>query len=73
MDLKIFDLKDKEVGINYPPFHPNCRTTTIPYFEPDEIDEEFGIGQVLIYKNGKLENVRVDIPYNEWANQNNIK
>ena len=36
MDLEIFDLKDKEVGVNYPPFHPNCRTTTIPYYEPDE-------------------------------------
>jgi SPP1 gp7 family putative phage head morphogenesis protein len=38
MDLQIFNYNELEVGVNYPPFHPNCRSTTIPYFEPDEID-----------------------------------
>lgn len=27
---KIFKLKDAAVGVNYPPMHPNCRSTTIP-------------------------------------------
>lgn len=27
-----YNMKDIEVGVNYPPFHPNCRTTTIPVF-----------------------------------------
>lgn len=27
---KIFKLKDVAVGVNYPPMHPNCRSTTIP-------------------------------------------
>jgi len=37
MDGKVFKLSEMEVGVNYPPFHTNCRTTTMPYFD-DEID-----------------------------------
>ena len=39
LDGLIFPISESNVGVNYPPFHPNCRCTTIPYFEPDEIDE----------------------------------
>lgn len=35
----VYEVDEAETGVNYPPFHPNCRTTTVPYFEPDEIDE----------------------------------
>ena len=38
MNGEIYDVKDIEIGVNFPPFHPNCRTNTIPYFEPDEFD-----------------------------------
>ena len=30
MDGKVFEVKDSEVGVNTPPLHPNCRSTTIP-------------------------------------------
>ena len=41
MDGYIGELKNARVGENYPPFHPNCRTTTVPYFEDtNEEDEE---------------------------------
>ena len=29
LDGKVFDLKDAKVGVNMPPLHPNCRSTTI--------------------------------------------
>lgn len=32
LDDDIFDLKDKAVGVNFPPMHPNCRSTTVAYF-----------------------------------------
>lgn len=32
-DGKHYPVDDIQVGINYPPFHPNCRTTTIKYRE----------------------------------------
>lgn len=28
LDNQIFDLDEAEVGVNYPPMHPNCRSTT---------------------------------------------
>lgn len=70
MDKQIFNLKDKEIGINYPPFHPNCRTTTIPYFEPDEIDEEFGIGSRLAKdKNGNYYEITSNLSYKQWIEE----
>ena len=70
MDGTIVPLNEKEVGINYPPFHPNCRTTTIPYFEPDEIDEKYGsIGIRLAKdKNDNYYEVSANITYKEWQN-----
>jgi SPP1 gp7 family putative phage head morphogenesis protein len=29
LDGVVFDVKDKQVGVNAPPLHPNCRSTTI--------------------------------------------
>lgn len=36
---KIFKLKDAKVGINYPPMHPHCRSTTIPVIEYEALKE----------------------------------
>ena len=33
LDERIFDVKDKREGINYPLIHPYCRCTTVPYME----------------------------------------
>lgn len=30
MNGQVFDFGTEQVGVNYPPFHPNCRTTIIP-------------------------------------------
>ena len=35
LDGKVFDMKDFEIGVTAPPFHPWCRTVTVPYFEDD--------------------------------------
>lgn len=32
LDGKIFLLSEAQEGVNYPPMHPNCRSTTIPVF-----------------------------------------
>ena len=67
MDGKHFLLSQKEVGVNYPPFHPNCRTTTIPYYEKDEIDEMYGIGTRLAKDEfGEYYKVPSDITYKKW-------
>ena len=63
MDGYIGELKNARVGENYPPFHPNCRTTTIPYIEPDEEDEE----EERIARDSEGQNYYEDgITYNQW-------
>ena len=37
----MFDSKDQQSGLNYPPAHPNYRCTICGYFPPDEIDAAF--------------------------------
>ncbi|GIO42483.1 minor capsid protein [Paenibacillus apis] len=36
MDNRIFPLSEKQVGVNYPPLHVNCRSTTVAYFDDGE-------------------------------------
>lgn len=36
LDGKVFNVKDAVPGVNYPPMHVHCRSTTIPYFEDDD-------------------------------------
>lgn len=36
MDGEVILVSQAKVGINFPPLHPNCRSTTIPYFEDYE-------------------------------------
>lgn len=41
LDGEIFFVKDAKVGVNYPPMHPNCRSTTIPVMKTaEEIERE---------------------------------
>lgn len=65
LDGKIFDRKDYQVGVTAPPFHPNCRTTTVPWF-PDDVDtgERTARG-----KDGKIGYVPQNMTYKEWYNK----
>ena len=67
MDWKVFDMKDYEVGTTAPPFHPNCRSTTIPYF-----DDEFTKDEERAARDedtGKTHYVLADMKYEEWEKQ----
>ena len=68
LDGNVYDVSEAEVGINYPPFHPNCRTTTIAHFEPDEIDEEYGTTSTRLAKDedGNYIEIPSNITYDEW-------
>lgn len=41
LDLEVFKLKEAKVGINYPPMHVSCRSTTIPYIPDDDFGTRF--------------------------------
>lgn len=63
MDGLRFPLKEYEIGVTAPPFHPNCRTTTIPYF-----DDEFTENEKRSAKgnNGKSHLVDGNLKYDDW-------
>lgn len=62
MDGRIFSLNEREVGVNYPPFHPRCRTTVVPYF-----DDEINVGERIARdKKGRVYFVPGDMTYDEW-------
>ena len=67
LDEKVFDLKDKVEGLNYPLIHPYCRCTTMPYIEglPDSSerwarDPETGKGMYVD-----------NMTYRQWAEKYN--
>lgn len=65
MDGRVFYLKDFQAGVTAPPFHPWCRTTTVPYF-----DDDFAEG-VRASRNENDEGyykVPENMTYHEWKN-----
>lgn len=60
-DGQHFPVDEIQVGINYPPFHPNCRTTTIKY------REDYG-DRTRMAKNKDGKNVKVPLgmKYEGW-------
>lgn len=63
MDGEFFDMKDYEVGVTAPPFHPNCRSCTCPHF-----DDEFTEGEQRAARgsDGKTYHVPADMKYKDW-------
>ncbi len=64
LDRKVFPIKDYKVGITAPPFHPNCRTTTIPWYD-DSIYEDENTRMARDPVTGKSVRVK-DMNYKEW-------
>ena len=66
LDGKIFDRKDYQVGVTAPPFHPNCRTVTVPWF-PDDVEDTGE--RAARGKDGKVGYVPQNMTYKEWYNK----
>ena len=63
LDGKVQDMKDFEPGVTAPPFHPWCRTTTVPYF-----DDDFG-ERAARDADGNTYYVPSNMTYKEWKEQ----
>ena len=64
LDGKVFDVNKEEVGVNSPPMHPWCRSTTVAY-----TDEETSKSMKRRARNpetGRNELVDGDMTYKEW-------
>lgn len=62
MDGRVFELSEAKVGVNYPPLHVYCRSTTIPYFE----DAAPGERAARDEPEGETYYVPGDMVYREW-------
>lgn len=62
MDGKILPRTQLEQGISEPPFHPNCRCTTVPYDE----DWDYKGQRIAKDDNGNDYYVPEDMSYEEW-------
>lgn len=69
LDNKVFDLKDRKAGVNYPPMHPNCRSKTRAYMG-EEIEKTLKrrARNPITNENDIIDN----IPYSEWAKQHGL-
>lgn len=61
LDGKDFPVSEAQVGVNYPPMHPRCRSTTIEH-DPEEASDWF--------KSGK--EMPKNMTYEEWAKETNV-
>ena len=65
LDGKIIALKDAEVGVTVPVFHPRCRCTTVPFF-----DDMKSVGKrVARGEDGDQYFVPPDTTYAQWAKE----
>ncbi|MGP1567508.1 MAG: minor capsid protein [Peptoanaerobacter stomatis] len=62
LDKKVFYVKDKQVGVNCNPMHPNCRSTTIPYFS------DMQGSRAARGVDGKTYSVDRNMSYRDWYN-----
>lgn len=64
LDGRVFNVDDGKPGINMPPMHPNCRSTTIMY------DADFPIkSRAARDENGNLISVPGDMTYKQWLKE----
>ncbi len=67
LDNKVFNVKDRQAGKNYPPLHPNDRCTTVVEFDEEEIE---GLKRRATDPiTGKTYLVDQNITYDEWKQQ----
>ena len=62
LDLKTFNVKDMIPGKNCSPMHPNCRCTSIIYYEDDDENST----RFARDKNGKRIEIPSNMTFNEW-------
>ena len=63
-DNKVYDTDKAIPGVNYPPLHPWCRSTTIAH--DDDVDYSKLERRARNPKTGKVEYVPADMSYKEW-------
>lgn len=66
-DYKVYKVSERQVGVNYPPLHPFCRSTTIAVFDDEDLTELSR--RARDPKTGKITTIPGDMDYEDWYNQ----
>ena len=66
-DNKVYNTDEAVPGVNYPPLHPWCRSTTIAH--DDDIDYSKLERRARNPETGKVEYVPADMSYKEWYSE----
>lgn len=66
-DGEIYEVKDAVVGLNYPPYHNFCRTTTTPYYDDSDYSNDTRMARNSV--TGKPYEVPSDMKYQEWYDE----
>lgn len=72
MDGEHFRVRDAVPGKNFPPMHPNCRSTTVCWF-PEEESKKARTTRIAKNASGKYYEVPADMTYKEWRGQHKDK
>lgn len=85
LDHEVFSIKDAQAGVNYPPMHPRCRSTTAPYTGAlegtrtarDMFNNKVKVDKSLNYKEWHKKYVESDPKYlieeKKWNNRHSDK
>lgn len=68
LDGKHFKVKDAVPGKNYPPMHPNCRSTTVCWF-PNEEEKKAKTTRTARGNDGKSYEIPADMTYKQWRSR----
>ncbi len=63
-DGEVYDVAKAVTGVNYPPFHIFCRTTTTPRYENSDYSDNKRVARDPV--TGKSYEVPADITYKDW-------
>ena len=64
MDMKVFALKERKTGVNYPPMHPWCRSTTVAVIEGEDLERLKR--SAYNPSSGRIEKVPASMTYEQW-------
>lgn len=63
-DNKVYKVSERKTGVNYPPLHPWCRSTTVAHF--DDVELSNLERRARDPKTGKTGLVPADMSYDDW-------
>ena len=70
-DHKVYAVKERSQGVNCPPMHPFCRSTTIAYLDDETISNMERLA--TDDETGEKNIIPVDLTYKDWSDRLNHK